>query len=72
MITHLRRELMHEVWGALLDEEFIDAWNNGIVIECADGITRCVFPRIITYSADYPEKYVFHSLISFFCANISI
>jgi hypothetical protein len=36
MITHLHRELMHEVWGALLDEEFIDAWNYGIVIECAD------------------------------------
>ncbi|KAG8703740.1 hypothetical protein FRC08_002657 [Ceratobasidium sp. 394] len=56
LMTHLRRELMHEVWKHLLDEEFIDAWHNGIVIECADGHKRRVFPRILTYSADYPEK----------------
>jgi hypothetical protein len=56
LLTHLRRELMHEVWNALLDEEFLDAWENGVVIRCADGIERRVFPRIMTYSADYPEK----------------
>ncbi|KAF8599346.1 hypothetical protein BDV93DRAFT_449512, partial [Ceratobasidium sp. AG-I] len=56
LITHLRHELMHEVWKYLLDDDFIDAWNNGIVIECADGHKRRVFPRILTYSADYPEK----------------
>lgn len=47
---------MHEVWASLIDEEFVHAWRNGVVIKCADGITRRVFPRIITYSADYPEK----------------
>ncbi|KAG8794779.1 hypothetical protein FRC12_021702 [Ceratobasidium sp. 428] len=56
LITHLRRELMHAVWLSLLDDEFIDAWKNGVVIDCADGIRRRVFPRIMTYSADYPEK----------------
>ncbi|QRV82607.1 hypothetical protein RhiJN_27833 [Ceratobasidium sp. AG-Ba] len=56
LITHLRRELMHEVWKYLIDADFIDAWNNGIEIECADGQKRRVFPRILTYSADYPEK----------------
>ncbi|QRV90230.1 hypothetical protein RhiJN_18248 [Ceratobasidium sp. AG-Ba] len=54
--THLRRELMQEVWKALLDDDFIHAWFNGVEIKCADGITRRVFPRILTYSADYPEK----------------
>lgn len=56
LLTHLRRELMHEVWNTLLDDDFIHAWNHGIVIDCADGIRRRVFPRIVTYSADYPEK----------------
>ena len=56
MLAHLRRELMHEVWGTLLDDEFVDAWVHGRVIKCADGIMRRVYPRILTYSADYPEK----------------
>ncbi|QRV80198.1 hypothetical protein RhiJN_08213 [Ceratobasidium sp. AG-Ba] len=56
LLTHLRRELMQEVWKSLLDDEFIDAYFNGVEIKCADGITRRVFPRILTYSADYPEK----------------
>lgn len=60
MLTHLRRELIHAVWQTLLDQEFIDAYENGILIEFIDGVTRRVFPRIFTYSADYPEKYVHH------------
>ncbi|KAF8673118.1 hypothetical protein RHS04_07673 [Rhizoctonia solani] len=56
LITHLRHELMHEVWAHLLDDEFLYAWNNGIVIKCADGIEQQVFPRIKIHSIDYPEK----------------
>jgi hypothetical protein len=56
--THCRRELIHEVWRLLLDSEFIHAYRHGIVLTCADGIQRRVFPRIFTYSGDYPEKYV--------------
>ncbi|KAF8596782.1 hypothetical protein BDV93DRAFT_562963 [Ceratobasidium sp. AG-I] len=56
LLTHLRWELMHEIWKSLLDNEFVDVWKNGMVVKCADGITRRVFPRIMTYSADYPEK----------------
>ncbi|KAG9082831.1 hypothetical protein FS749_006541 [Ceratobasidium sp. UAMH 11750] len=56
LITHLRRELMHAVMQELLDAEFLQAWQHGIVIKCADGRTRRVFPRIFTYSADYPER----------------
>ncbi|KAF9539268.1 hypothetical protein CPC08DRAFT_651222 [Agrocybe pediades] len=55
-ITHLKRDLMHAVWDLLLDAEFMEAYQNGIVITCADGVTRRIFPRIFTYSADYPEK----------------
>ena len=56
IITHCRRELMHAVWNFLLDDEFIYAYKYGIVIRCADGIERRIYPRFFTYSADYPEK----------------
>ena len=59
IMAHCRRELFHEAWRILLeDEEFLKAYINGIVITCSDGITRRIFPRIFTYSADYPEKLV--------------
>ena len=48
--------MTHAVWKVLLDEEFIDAYQNGIVVKCYDGKYRRVFPRIFTYLADYPEK----------------
>ena len=47
---------MHEIWHTILDDDFIDAYTNGILIEFIDGVTRQVFPRFLTYSADYPEK----------------
>lgn len=47
---------MHEVWRVLLDKDFLDAYKHGIVLKCADGVLRRVYPRIFTYSADYPEK----------------
>jgi Plavaka transposase len=57
-ITHLKRELVQKVWELLLDEEFMDAYQHGMVITCGDAVTRRIFPRFFTYSADYPEKYV--------------
>jgi hypothetical protein len=54
--THCRRELMHAVWAILLDDDFLHAYEHGIVILCPDGIFRRFYPRIFTYSADYPEK----------------
>ncbi|KAJ3524831.1 hypothetical protein NM688_g8496 [Phlebia brevispora] len=56
VLLHCKRELMQAIWGLLLDDEFMHAYEHGIVIEFADGISRRVFPRIFTYSADYPEK----------------
>ncbi|GLB33254.1 hypothetical protein LshimejAT787_0101380 [Lyophyllum shimeji] len=55
-LTHLKRELMHAIWLLLLDPEFMHAYVHGIVVKCADGVTRRLFPRFFTYSADYPEK----------------
>ncbi|KAG8901685.1 hypothetical protein FRC00_005453 [Tulasnella sp. 408] len=57
LLRHCKRDLFHAVWEhLLLDPEFLHAYQHGIVIECADGIVRRVYPRIFTYSADYPEK----------------
>jgi hypothetical protein len=66
-ITHLKRELVQKVWELLLDDEFMEAYEHGIVIICADGVTRRIFPRFFTYSADYPEKFanlLFHLRLS--------
>jgi hypothetical protein len=55
-LRHCRRELFQAVWAILLDPDFVEAYRHGIIVECSDGITRRIFPRIFTYSADYPEK----------------
>lgn len=54
--THCKRELYQGVWDLILDEKFMHAYKYGIVVRCADGIVRRVFPRFFSYSADYPEK----------------
>lgn len=56
--THCRRELFQGCWDTLLDQDFLHAYCHGIVLKCADGVIRRIFPRIFTYSADYPEKCV--------------
>ncbi|KAL1719284.1 hypothetical protein EV715DRAFT_272872 [Schizophyllum commune] len=54
--TYMKRELMQRVWGHLLDDEFVAAYEHGIVVGCADGVLRRSFPRFFTYSSDYLEK----------------
>ena len=56
ILTHCRWELMHAVWKFLLDDNFIHAHIYRIVVRCHDGVERCIYPRIFTYSTDYPEK----------------
>lgn len=58
LMTHCFREFFHAQWKTIIDDEFIDAYAHGMVVLCADGVQRRVYPRIFTYSADYPEKYV--------------
>ena len=55
-MTFCHRELMHTQWKVLLDDDFIEAWRHGILIECCDGMYRPFYPRIFTHSGDYPEK----------------
>jgi hypothetical protein len=67
IITHCRRELMHAVWKFLLDDDFLHAYTYGLVVRSPDRIERRVYPRILTYSADYPEKYVFTYILQSIC-----
>ncbi|KAF6756915.1 hypothetical protein DFP72DRAFT_1066293 [Ephemerocybe angulata] len=54
--SHLKREFFHAQWKALLDDDFVHAYKHGLVAKGFDGETRRFYPRILTYSADYPEK----------------
>jgi len=58
LFTHCHRELFHAQWKDVLDEEFLQAYMHGMVFVCGDNVKRHLFPRIFTYSADYPEKWV--------------
>ena len=67
LLGHLRRECHNGTVDIMIDEDFLHAYEHGIVIECADGIVRRIFPRFFVYSADYPEKCGFafsYSLLS--------
>lgn len=59
LMAHLKHELFQACFHQLLDSRFFDAYANGMVIKRSDGVERWLFPRIFTYSADYPEKYVY-------------
>ncbi|OSD02376.1 hypothetical protein PYCCODRAFT_1390006 [Trametes coccinea BRFM310] len=62
VLTFCKRELMQRVWLLLLDDDFLEAYKHGILVVCGDGVTRRIFPRIFTYSADYPEKILLTAL----------
>ena len=59
LFTHCHRELFHAQWKDILDGEFLQVYKHGMVFVCGDNIKRQLFPQIFTYSADYPEKYVY-------------
>ena len=56
VLKFCKRELFQQIWLLLLDDDFMQAYQHGIKLLCGDGVTRRLFPRIFTYSADYPEK----------------
>ena len=58
VLRFLKHELVRKIWLRLLDENFMKAYKEGVVVRCGDGILRRLFLRLVVYSADYPEKYV--------------
>lgn len=68
-MTHCHREFFHSQWKELLDDDFMEAYEHGVVIECCDGIKRRFYLRIFSYSADYPEKSVTSHLLNELVSN---
>ena len=64
--THMRRELVQAVWRLLLDDDFVDAYQNGLVTRFADNVVRLTVPRFFSYSTDYVEKCVHSHLASLY------
>lgn len=57
VLRFCKHELMQAIRLLLLDDEFVQAYVHGFLVKCGDGVLCRVFPRILVYSADYPEKY---------------
>ncbi|KAI0026839.1 hypothetical protein K488DRAFT_91799 [Vararia minispora EC-137] len=58
LLAHCKRELFHAVVRLVLkDPEFVKAYVHGLAMECPDDLRRLLYPRIFSWSADYPEKY---------------
>jgi hypothetical protein len=64
-MTFCHQELLHAQWKIILDDDFMAAWEHGIVIMCCDGIQRRFYLHIFAHSGDYPEKYA-HRFRPFF------
>ena len=55
-MTHCHREIYHAQWSIILDDEFLEAYEHGVVVELCDNKWYCFYPRVFAYSADYKEK----------------
>ncbi|KAG8696869.1 hypothetical protein FRC08_006873 [Ceratobasidium sp. 394] len=65
LLAHCKREIFHNCWRILLDDDFIDAYKHGMNVKYSNGVERCLYPRIFTYSADYPEKVLIATIKDF-------
>jgi hypothetical protein len=54
-MTHCHREIYHAQWSIILDDEFLEAYEHGVVERCDNKWYR-FYPRVFTDSADYKEK----------------
>ncbi|KAF5344215.1 hypothetical protein D9757_014413 [Collybiopsis confluens] len=56
VMTFMRREIPHAIYAELFDKDFMNAYRDGIILRCGNKVTCSMFPRLFTWSADYPEK----------------
>ena len=57
LLAHCKQELIHAIWRILLNNNLIEAYCDGIIFECFNGVKRYAYPGVFTYTVDYPEKY---------------
>lgn len=57
VLRFCRSQVLQAVWLLLLDPDFMHAYEHGMLVQCGDGVLRRLFPRFLTYSADYPERF---------------
>ena len=48
--------MYHAQWSIILDDEFLEAYEHGVVVEFCDSKQYHFYLRIFTYSTDYKEK----------------
>ncbi|KAE9384947.1 hypothetical protein BT96DRAFT_841397 [Gymnopus androsaceus JB14] len=56
VLTNVQREILQSIYGLIFDNEFMEAYDHGLVLKCANIVQRCLFPCLFTYSVDYIEK----------------
>jgi hypothetical protein len=56
VLRFCKREYIQAIMLLLLDPNFVEAYEKGLVLEFADMISRRGFPRFFIHSADYLEK----------------
>jgi len=55
-MTHCHREMYHAQWSIILDDEFLEAYGHGMVVEFCDNKRYRFYPHVFTHSVDYKEK----------------
>ena len=55
-MTQCHQEIYHAQWSIILDDEFLEAYEHGVVAEFCDNKWYRFYPRVFTHSADYKEK----------------
>jgi len=56
LMTHCHPEILHAQWQVLLNEDFINACQHGVVITWCNGVKHCFYSHIFTYSADFVDR----------------
>jgi len=55
-LMHLKCKLIHAIYELILNSKFMEAYKDGVIVTCYDGIQQHLFVRLLTYSGNYPEK----------------
>ncbi|KAG6872011.1 hypothetical protein C0995_013927 [Termitomyces sp. Mi166 len=68
IMTFMRCEIMNVVWLLLLDDDFVEIYQNELISPGLDAVVWCYFPWFMIHGMDYPEK--FQNIPTFGCDTI--